>query len=84
MKLYEYKTKYLSKLALHKPKNDREKQLKDHIINKLYPLRSMTLPYLLRTLYEIIEHEKDVSTEFKDICRDMLRDVQKLESEESG
>ena len=81
MKLHEYKTKYLSKLALYQPKSDREKQLKDTLINKLYPVRTMTLPYLVHTLYEIIEHE-DVSAEFKNICRDMIEDVQKLESED--
>ena len=81
MKLHEYKTKYLSKLALYEPKNDREKQLKDTLINKLYPVRTMTLPYLIHILYEIIEHE-DVSDEFKQLCRDMIEDVQKLESED--
>jgi len=82
MKLHEFKTKYMSKLALYQPRNERERQLKDHIINKLYPLRSMTLPYLVHTLYEIIEHERDVSSEFKEICKQMLQDVQKLEGED--
>ena len=81
MKLHEYKTKYLSKLALYEPKNDRERQLKDTLINKLYPVRTMTLPYLIHTLYEIIEHEKDVTAEFKEICKSMIEDVQELESE---
>ena len=82
MKLHEFKTKYLSKLALYQPKSERERQLKDTLINKLYPLRSMTLPYLIHTLYEIIEHEKDVSDKFKQLCRDMIEDVQKLEGTE--
>jgi len=79
MKLYEYKSKYLSKLALYEPKNEREKQLKDLIINKLYSIRTMTLPYLIHTLY-LIERE-DVSEGFKNICKEMIRDVQKLERE---
>ena len=80
MKLHEFKTKYMSKLALYQPKSERERELKDTLINKLYPIRTMTLPYLIHTLYEIIEHE-DVSTEFKDLCKSMIEDVQKLESE---
>ena len=82
MRLYELKSKYISKLALYESKNDREKQLKDLVINKLYNIRSMTLPYLVHTLYEIIEHERDVSSEFKEICKQMLQDVQKLEGED--
>ena len=81
MKLYEYKSKYLSKLALYEPRNEREKQLKDIIINKLYSIRTMTLPYLIHTLYLIIEKE-NVSSEFKEICREMIEDVQKLEKED--
>ena len=81
MKLYEYKTKYLSKLAIYEPRSEREKQLKDTIINKLYSIRTMTLPYLIHALYEIIEHE-NVSEEFKDLCKSMIEDVQKLEKED--
>jgi len=78
MKLYEFKSKHMSKLALYEPKSEREGQLKDLIMNKLHPLRSMTLPIFIHTLYEVIEHE-DVSDEFKQLCRSMIEDVQKLE-----
>lgn len=81
MRLYEFKTKYMTKLALLEPSNEREKQLRDILITKLSYLRSVNLPSLVHTLYEIIEHES-VSKNFKDLCRLMLEDIDKLEFED--
>lgn len=74
MKLYEYKTKYLSILALYKPGSEEEAKLKDVVIRRLYDLRTMTMPYLLTFLYEVINRE-DVSEEFKKICINMIEDA---------
>ena len=82
MKLYEYKTKYLSKLALYEPRNEREKEIKDLIMNKLYSIRTMTLPYLVHTLYLAIEREKDISDELKGIFEEMIADAGEIESSE--
>jgi len=82
MRLSEFKTKYMAVLALYEPRNEREKELKDIIINKLYNARTMTMPYLVHTLYEVIEHEPRASDELKRICRDMIRDVASIGGEE--
>jgi len=83
MKLHEFKAKWISKLALYEPKSERERELKDLLINsKLNPLRSMTLPNLAHTLYLIVTKE-DVSQEFKELCLAMLRDIDKIEGGES-
>jgi len=81
MKLYEFKAKYMSRIALLRPTNNREKQLKDTLMNKLNNLRAMNLPNLVHSLYMIIEYE-NVSSNFKKICREMIEDVQKLEGTE--
>jgi len=81
MKLYEYKAKYMSRLALLETTSKREKELKDKLITKLNNLRAMNLPNLVHTLYMIIEHE-NVSNEFKKLCKEMLGDIQKLEGTE--
>ena len=79
MKLYEFKTKYIQRLALYEPKSEREQQLREQLIVKLSQLRSVTLANLAFTLYEIVEYEK-VSNDFKDLCKRMLVDIGKIES----
>ncbi|RLE54350.1 MAG: hypothetical protein DRJ40_10945 [Thermoprotei archaeon] len=81
MKLYEFRTKYMTKLALYQPKNDREKELVSELMIKLNNLRSSKLPSLVFVLHQIIQYEK-VSRDFKDLCRFMLEDIEKLESYE--
>ena len=51
------------------------------MIARIDNLRLMTLPWLLRTLYEIVEHE-NVSKEFKDVCRKIIEIASKLEFED--
>jgi len=80
MKLYEFKTKFMTKIALLKTTNKREKELKDVLMTKLNNLRAMNLPNLVHTLYLIIEHE-NVSNEFKKLCREMIEDIDKMDLE---
>ena len=75
MKLYQYKAKYLKRLILYQPRTSREKELKDLLIAKLETLRTPTMPYFLRTLHEIVAHEKSVSDELKKIIMDMIREA---------
>jgi len=81
MKLYEFKTRYLAKLALYVPKSDRERELRDLLINRLHSLRSMVMPYFIHTLFLIIERE-NVSEDFKEICKNMVKDSQKIVEED--
>jgi len=78
MKLHEYKAKYMSRLALLETTSKREKELKDMLITKLNNLRSMNLPNLIHTLYQILEYE-DVSKDFKELCKSMVEDISKLD-----
>ena len=78
MKLHQFKAMYITKLSLYTPETDREKELKNILVNKIYNLRTMTLPDLAHTLYQITEHE-NVSDDFKNICRQMLSDIQKID-----
>ena len=80
MKLYEYKAKYMSRLALLETTSKREKELKDMLISKLNNLRSMNLPNLVHTLYRILEYE-NVSKDFKELCKSMVEDISKLDFE---
>jgi len=81
MRLHEFRAKYMVKLALFVPKSEREKELISELMIKLNYLRSTKLPSLVFMLYEIIQHEQ-VSRDFKDLCRFMLEDIEKLESYE--
>ena len=81
MKLYEFKSRAMLLLIRYKPQNSREKELKDILISRIDNLRSMTLPWLLRTLYEIVEHE-NVSKEFKDVCRKIVELASRLDFED--
>jgi len=82
MKLHEFKAKWISKLALYEPKSERERELRNLLINsKLNPLRLMTLPNLAHTLHLIVTRE-GVSQEFKELCLGMLRDIQEIEGGE--
>ena len=80
MKLYEFKSKAMLLLINYRPKLKREQELRDLLIARIDNLRSMTLPWLLRTLYEIVEHE-NVSEKFKDVCRKIIELANKLEFE---
>ena len=68
----------MSRLALLKTTSDRERELKDKLINKLNYLRTVNLPRLTHDLYLIIEYEH-VSDEFKKICQEMLEEISKIE-----
>ena len=81
MRLHEFKAKHMRKLALYNPATDREKELKDLLMNKLSYLRKMTLPNLIHTLYLIIEKE-DVTQEFKNLCREILDETGNIDFEE--
>jgi len=81
MKLYEFKSKAMLLLLNYQPRSNREKELRDLLIARIDNLRLMTLPWLLRTLYEIVEHE-NVSKEFKDVCRKIIEIASKLEFED--
>ena len=52
--------------------------MRDLLIARIDNLRSMTLPWLLRLLYEVVEHE-NVSSEFKSLCRKIIELAGKLE-----
>ncbi|RLG79478.1 MAG: hypothetical protein DRO40_12800 [Thermoprotei archaeon] len=80
MKLYEFKTKYMSRLALLETTSKREKELKDMLMTKLNNLRSMNLPNLVHTLYRILEYE-NVGKDFKELCKSMVEDISKLDFE---
>ena len=78
MKLREFKVKYMSKLSLYKPKNDVEKKLKDEIVMKVWYMRKLFLPSLIKLLNSVLSNE-NVSEDMKSIIRDMLCDVQKID-----
>ena len=80
MKLHEYKAKWIRELALYEPKSDREKELVDILVNKLNTLRMMTMSNFAFILYQIIWNE-NVSEEFKELCRNMLRDTGDIKEE---
>ena len=80
MKLYQYKAKFLKQLILYQPRTPREREVRELLIAKLETLRSMTMPYFLRTLYEVLQHE-DVSNELKEIVRKMVEEMP-MEGEE--
>lgn len=80
MKLYEFKAKYISRLGSYTPKNKREKEIIEIIINKVYNLRVMTLPNLAHTLYLAI-YKEPISEELKKIFMEMLSDIQNIEGE---
>lgn len=80
IRLHEYKAKYIAKLGTYKPKNDREKQLVNHIVVKLHNLRRMTLADLLFDAYLIVSGE-NVSDELKSILLDMMEESQLIEGE---
>ncbi len=73
VELHEFKTKYISLLALA-AENEVEKRIASEIIKKLYRLRCYTLADLSYTLYNAVLN-KDVSEKFKEICREALKDV---------
>ena len=78
MKLYEFKSRSMLLLIKYQPKTRREQELRDLLIARIDNLRSMTLPWLLRLLYEVVEHE-NVSSEFKSLCRKIIELAGKLE-----
>jgi len=77
MELAPLKNKWITKLALYKPRNDREKVLKDLLINKLHSLRTDRIGDLAFTLYQILENES-VSGDFKELCYQMLNELKEL------
>ena len=81
MKLYEFKSKAMLLLINYQPRSDREKELRDLLIARIDNLRMMTLPWLLRALYEVVEHE-NVSKEFKDVCKRIIEVASRLEFED--
>ena len=81
MRLRQYKARYLKRLAMYSPRDQRERELRDLLVNKLEYLRSATMPFFLRTLYEVAEHEP-VSEDFRSIVREMIRDAPVEEEDE--
>jgi len=78
MRLHDFKAKWIAELTLYTPRSERERELRDRLVTKIYNLRAMTLPDLLHTLYLIIEHEKNVSTEFRNLCRSIVESLSEL------
>jgi len=78
MKLREFKVKYMSKLSLYNPKNEVERKLKDEIVIKVWYMRKLFLPSLIKLLNSVLSNE-NVSEDMKSIIRDMLCDVQKID-----
>jgi len=78
MKLREFKVKYMSRLSLYKPKNEVEEKLKNEIIMKVWYMRKMFLPSLIKLLSSALGNN-NVSEDMKSIIRDMLFDVQKID-----
>ena len=77
MKLYEFKYHYISVLSEYQPRNEEEKELKEMLIDKLYYLRAPNLVSLSRQLHQIIDKYM-VSEDFKEICRQMIRDIREI------
>jgi len=76
--LREFKVKYMSRLSLYKPKNEVEEKLKNEIIMKVWYMRKMFLPSLIKLLSSALGNN-NVSEDMKSIIRDMLFDVQKID-----
>ena len=74
----EFKVKYMSRLSLYKPKNEVEEKLKNEIIMKVWYMRKMFLPSLIKLLSSALGNN-NVSEDMKSIIRDMLFDVQKID-----
>lgn len=79
LELYDFKAKYLSKLALLKATTPRENELRNHLVRTLTKLRLTTFPNFLMLLNDIINKE-EVSQEFKEICMEIVRDIEKMQS----
>ena len=79
MKLYEYKAKAMTLLLNYQPKSQRERELVDLLMRKLSELRGMTLPRLLFDVHLIINHEPQVSDEFKALLRQLVPKEQDIE-----
>jgi len=77
MKLREFKVKYMTKLSLYNPKNEVEEKLKNEIVMKVWYMRKLFLPSLIKLLNSALNNE-NVSEGFKSIIRDMLEDVQNI------
>jgi len=82
MRLYEFKAKYLAKITLYEPKNEREQELVNLITRKLHNLRMFTLPDLIITLRGV--RDEPVSDDFRAIVKEMIEDILKLESKEES
>ena len=74
MELAPLKNKWITKLALYRPKSDRERVLRDLLVNKLHSLRTDRIGDLAFTLYQILENES-VSGDFKELCYQMLKEL---------
>jgi len=71
-----FKTKWISQLGNYTPKNHREKQLISFVIDfKLQHLNWHGLNSLAYDLWRIINYEKDISLDFRHLCKDMLKDL---------
>jgi len=77
MQLSQLRNKWIVKLSLYRPANDRERVLKDLLINKLHSLRTDRIGDLAFTLFQILENEH-VTGDFKELCYQMLDDLRKL------
>jgi len=77
MELAPLKNKWITKLALYRPKSDRERVLRDLLVNKLHSLRTDRIGDLAFTLYQILENES-VSGDFKELCYQMLNELKEL------
>jgi len=70
MKLYQYKTKVITKLLNYKPQSEREEQLIDLLLTKVRNLRTMTLPNFLLTIHLALSEE--TSDKFKNLLKSLI------------
>ena len=78
MKLYEYKAKVVATLLNYRPKDGRERELRERLLVKASTLRGMWLASFLLDIHLIINHEP-VSEEFKEVLGKLIPKPEEVE-----
>jgi hypothetical protein len=76
MKLSEFKTKYISQLYFH-AESQREKEIVDNLVTKIYNLNESNTYDLAFTLYLALK--EDINDQLRDVLERMLEDLQDIE-----
>jgi len=76
MRLSEFKTKYISQLYFL-AESQREKEIVDNLVTKIYNLNEHNLHELAFTTYLALK--EDINNQLKDILERMLEDLQDIE-----